>query len=210
MPRFVRHSTILVLLVSVTVALGLLGCDQDKDKNKNKSASDIASLSRKQLDQVKATFNAGGSGPRVIAFFSSGCAACDTGSAALQKTLATLDGPITLLAVWEPIFDKDPAPTRKLLGNITDRRVLQLWDPDHVISDEMRASEVAHPGSLPQARTRTNNVDSGIMYDTVVIFPAGARWEATLPAPEYLEVGLEAILPKVREHLAKLINQPPG
>ncbi|HEY0477870.1 MAG TPA: hypothetical protein VGD37_10110 [Kofleriaceae bacterium] len=208
MPRFVYHSTILVPLASAIVALGLLGCDQDKGENKPES--DIASLSRKQLEKVKATFNTGVSGPRVIVFFSSGCAACDTGSAALQKALAILDGPITLFAVWEPIFDKDPPPTRKLLGNITDRRILQLWDPDHVLSDEMRASEVAHPGSLPQARTRTNNVDSGIMYDTVAIFPAGARWETTLPAPEYLEVGLEAILPKVREHLANLINQPPS
>ena len=40
------------------------------------------------------------------------------------------------------------------------------------------------------------------MYDTVAIFPAGSRWEKTLPAPEYLEVGLEAILPKVRDRLA--------
>jgi hypothetical protein len=76
-----------------------------------------------------------------------------------------------------------------------------------VISDETRASDVAHPGSLPQARTRTDSVNSGIVYDTVAIFPAGIRWDATLPAPEYLEVGLEAILPQVRDRLANLIAQ---
>ena len=201
MPRFVSASTLLAALVALSVGLGLAGC------NKTKAETSIVSLSRDKLDDVKATFNAGASGPRVVVFFSSGCAACDTGSAALQKMLATLGGPVTLLAVWEPIFDKDPAPTRKLLDNITDRRVHQLWDPSHVMSDEMRASEVAHPGSLPQARTRTNSVDSGIMYDTVAIFPAGSRWEATLPGPGYLDVGLEAILPQVREHLAKLIGR---
>lgn len=205
MRRLVRASTVLAVLIGMPVALRLAGCGKDKDK----AEAGAPILSRDQLDSVKTAFNAGVSGPRVIVFFSSGCAACDTGSAALQKMLATLEGPVTLLAVWEPIFDKDPAPTRKLLGNITDRRVHQVWDPDHIISGEMRASEVAHPGSLPQARTRTNSVDSGIMYDTVAIFPAGARWETTLPEPEYLDVGLEAILPKVRDRLATSITQSP-
>jgi hypothetical protein len=39
------------------------------------------------------------------------------------------------------------------------------------------------------------------MPDYVAIFRPGDRWAATLPAPEYLEVGLEAILPQVRERL---------
>lgn len=198
-----RSSTVLALSAALSVVVGLVACDNDR------SEVSIPSLSHDKLDDVKAAFNAGIAGPRVIVFFSSGCAACDTGSAALQRTLATLEGPVTLLAVWEPIFDKDPAPTRKLLSNITDRRVHQLWDPQHIISDEMRASEVAHPGSLPQARTRTNNVDGGIMYDTVVIFPAGQRWGTTLPPSEYLEVGLEAILPQMRDHLAKLMAHTP-
>jgi hypothetical protein len=201
MRRLVRASTVLALLIGLPVALGLAGCAR------NKAEAVFPRLSRDRLDDVKTAFNADASGPRVIVFFSSGCAACDTGSAALQKTLATLEGTVTLLAVWEPILATDPAPTNKLLGNITDRRVRQLWDPGHIMSDEMRASEVAHPGSPPQARTRTDSVDSGIMYDTVAIFPAGVRWEATLPAPEYLEVGLEAILPKVHDHLARLMTQ---
>lgn len=188
------------LVIIGPVALGLAGCDKEE-----KAEIVDPRLSRDKLGDVKTAFNADVAGPRVIVFFSSGCAACDTGSAALQKTLTTLEGPVTLLAVWEPIVATDPAPTTKLLGNITDRRVRQLWDPDHIMSDEMRASELAHPGSAPQARTRTNSVDSGIMYDTVAIFPAGARWEATLPAPEYLEVGLEAILPKVHDHLVRLM-----
>jgi hypothetical protein len=142
----------------------------------------------------------------MIVFFSSGCAACDKGSAALQKMLDKLDGSVTVLAVWEPISDTDPPPTSKLLANIKDPRVHQLWDPDHIMSDEMRASELAHPGSPPQAPTRTNASADGIMYDTVAIFSPGMRWEKTLPAPEYLEVGLEAILQAVHDHLAKIVS----
>lgn len=170
----------------------------------NREPNTPAPLSRDKVTDLRAAFNAGAAGPRVVVFFSSGCAACDTGSRALQKTLETIDGPVTIIGVWEPIFETDPAPTPKLFGNIKDARVHQVWDPDHIMSDEMRASEVAHPGSPPQARTRTNNVDTGIMYDTVAIYRPGTRWETTLPAPDYLEVGLEAILPQIRDQIAAM------
>jgi hypothetical protein len=165
------------------------------------SPPSLAPLTRDGLPSVRAAFNAGAAGPRAIVFFSSGCAACDTGSRALADALATIPRPVTLLAVWEPIAADDPPPTPNLIANLPDPRVRQLWDPAHLMSDEMRASEVAHPGSPRQARTRTDNADAGIMYDTVALFAPGARWEATLPAPDYLEVGLAAIIVDVREKL---------
>jgi hypothetical protein len=191
-------------LGAAIAVFGFIGCHGD-----SKAASPVPPLSRDNLGTVRSAFNDGASGPRVVVFFSSGCAACDTGSAALEKMLRTLQGSVTVLAVWEPIFDQDPSPTSKLLGNITDARVHQLWDPDHIMSDEMRASEVSHPGSPPQARTRTNSASDGIMYDTVAIFPAGARWDTALPVPEYLDVGLEAILPDVHDRLARMLSSPP-
>jgi hypothetical protein len=182
------------ILSLVVVAILVSACDRNPK-------APLSALSRNKLSDLRAAFNADTAGPRVVVFFSSGCAACDTGSRALQNTLETLNGPLTVIGVWEPIFETDPAPTQKLFGNIKDARVHQVWDPDHIMSDEMRASELAHPGSLPQARTRTNSVDTGGMYDTVAIFRPGARWEVTLPSPDYLEVGLEAILPQVRDRI---------
>lgn len=196
--RWLESSLSLVAVTGAIVVVGVADCHSD-----GTAASAISAISR---DDVKSAFNAAVPGPRMIVFFSSGCAACDTGSAALQRMLQTLDGPMTVLAVWEPIFDTDRPPTPKLLGNINDARVRQLWDPGHIVSDEMRASELAHPGSPSQARTRTSSMPDGIMYDTVAIFPPGSRWETTLPAPEYLEVGLEAILPDVHDRLAKIVG----
>lgn len=161
-----------------------------------------AACSGPGLESEQAFFNRDASGPRMIVFFSSGCAACDAGSAALQQTLATLPGPLAVIGVWEPIFPDDPPPSRRLLANLSDPRVHQLWDPRHLMSAAMRAAELAHPGSPGQARTRTNDDPDGIMYDTVVIFRPGARWGATLPPPDYLAVGLAASLPAVREQLA--------
>jgi hypothetical protein len=164
----------------------------------------LAPLSREGLDEVRTVFNGRGSGPRMLVFFSSGCASCDTGSAALEEMLGRLDAPATVLAVWEPISASDPPPTGHMLGNLKDRRVHQIWDPSHIMSDEMRAAEFAHPGSLPQARTRTDSSPDGIMYDTAAIFARGARWDTTLPAPSYLEVGVEAILPDLHAQLAAM------
>jgi hypothetical protein len=83
----------------------------------NREPNTPAPLSRDKVNDLRAAFNAGAAGPRVVVFFSSGCAACDTGSRALQKTLETIDGPVTIIGVWEPIFETDPAPTPKLFGN---------------------------------------------------------------------------------------------
>ncbi len=184
--------------LGLLVIAGLAGCSSDK------AELALPSLSREKLDRVRDTFNAGDAGARLIVFFSSGCASCETGSAALQKMLDTFDGPVTVFAVWGPISDSDPAPTARLLGNLTDKRVHQLWDPDHIISDEMRASELAHPGSHPQARTRTNSEPTGIMFETVALFRPGARWDSTLPAADYLEVRLKAALPEVLRRLVAM------
>jgi hypothetical protein len=112
--------------------------------------------------------------------------------------LESMTGPVTVFAVWEPIEPTDPPPTSHMLGHLTDARVHQLWDPDHRMSDEMRRAELAFPASPPQARTRTGSASNGIMYDTVAIFPAGARWADTLPAPDYLEVSVDKVLPDLR------------
>jgi len=177
-----RTATMLTLLV-ISVAAG---CDRSEPR--------LAPLTREHLDDVKTVFNGGTGGPRMVIFFSSGCAACDTASAALNERLGRLDLSTTVLAVWEPIKPADPPPTAHMVGNLKDKRILQLWDPSHIMSDEMRAAELAHPGSPSQARTRTDSSPTGIMYDTAGLFAPSARWDATLPAPDYLEVGVEAIL----------------
>jgi hypothetical protein len=51
-----------------------------------------------------------------------------------------------------------------------------------------------------------NKDPDGILYDTAVIFPAGSRWETTLPAPVYFDGGLAAKLEEIRAELAELIG----
>src|SRR5690242_12124712 len=113
------------------VVLALAACSTSGSSDKAPR-----SLTRETLPSLKDTFNAGADRPRAIIFFSSGCAACDTGSAALEEMLEKFPTPITVIAVWEPVMATDPPPTRHMLGNLRDSRVHQVWDPNHIISDE--------------------------------------------------------------------------
>lgn len=180
----------------------------ERDAHRHAPQPILTPLTRENVGQIRKVFNAGSRGPRLVVFFSSGCSACDEGSAALQEVFEQVDGPATVLAVWEPISPSDPLPTNRMIGNLRDRRVHQLWDPEHVMSDEMRASEAAHPSSIPQARLRMDKQDSGILYDTVALFAPGARWEATLPAPVYLDGGLAAVLDEVHRRLDAMTREP--
>jgi hypothetical protein len=115
-----------------------------------------------------------------------------------------LDAPVSVLAVWEPLSAGQPPPLPDVAARLHDPRVVQLWDPELVVSDALREAERAHPGAIPQARLRTGESDDGILYDTVALFPAGERSsddKRGLPSPAYLDGGLAAVLPAVRDWL---------
>lgn len=188
--------------VAAVAVLALAACGRGDAKPADPGASPpIPRVSAADLDPLRRVFNGGVDGPRVIVFFSSGCASCDTGSAALQAMLGKVERPLTVLAVWEPVSPTDPPPTPAMLDNLVDPRVHQVWDPDHVLSAQMRAAELAHPSSPPQAAARMDKRPDGLIYDTAAVFPPGTRWDSTLPAPTYLGIGLEAHLDELRAQL---------
>jgi hypothetical protein len=123
------------------------------------------------------------------------------GSSALAATLLELPQPLAVFAVWEPVLTPAGPPSPNIRAVLSDPRVLQLWDPDQLLSAEIGRAERAHPGSLPTARLRTDEREDGILYDTVLLYTDGARWQETLPAPAWLDGGLEAVLPTLRERL---------
>lgn len=157
------------------------------------------------VGNLRAAFNAGERGPRLVVFFSSACRACDEGSTLLDAMLRKLPGDLRVFAVWEPIDASDGPPPPAWLDNLTDARVTQVWDPTHVMSAELRNAEIAHPSSPPQARLRMAGRDDGILYDTAVLFPPRARWEETLPAPVYVDGGLARVLPTLADRIEQLL-----
>jgi len=75
--------------------------------------------------------------------------------------------------VWEPILPTDwRPPSGSTLRRIGDRRVLQFWDPNHLVSSNLR--ELANRNTT---LTKPDCcVQKGFHWDEALLFPAGAHW----------------------------------
>ena len=91
------------------------------------------------------------------------------------------DPKVRVFAVWLPILPTDfTPPNTSVLGRISDGRVQQFWDPDHLVAKEIAAA--ARP---PQPEPDCCEQD-GILWDLAAVYPKGARWDARLPAATFL------------------------
>jgi len=182
--------------LTLTAALLVIGCGDGKPK------CDLPDLTEEGLAAVRDAFNRDADRPRAIMFFSSACTACDTGAEAVQTMLEQRPDPLTVFAVWEPVKKGDAPPTSKMLANLQDPRVQQLWDPKNLMSMQMRLAELKS-GGPPQARARTHGDPDGVMYDTMIMFRPGKRWEDTLPLADFMEPGIEARIDAAIEELER-------
>lgn len=81
-----------------------------------------------------------------------------------------------VFVVWEPILATDfMPPSRGTLQRISDSRVQQYWDEDHVLAKRM-AKDARPPQPKPECCE-----NDGILWDLVAVYAKGAKWEATLP-----------------------------
>jgi hypothetical protein len=114
-----------------------------------------------------------------------------------------------VFVVWDPVLSSvRTPPAGKVLDLLTDQRIRQLWDPDHRMSSAMRGVVDAAGAPISQARLRTEESESGILYDTIVLFSPGPRWAARLPAPVYMDGGFEAKKAELQQRLRALAAAP--
>ena len=113
------------------------------------------------------------------------------GASALQDALSRQPKPLTVFAVWEPVLKGDVAPTTETLAHLSDPRVTQLWDPEHLVSTAIAEGMRAHPGPLPLERQRTK---TGILWDAVVVYAPRTTWDTTLPAPLWLDGDVDDVI----------------
>lgn len=91
---------------------------------------------------------------------------------------------LSVYVVWEPILPADwRRPTTRSLARIPDSRVTQLWDPHHLIADELRRA-VESNGQLSKPSCCVNHDH---FWDMAAIFPPGARANGTLPSPVFFD-----------------------
>jgi hypothetical protein len=83
-------------------------------------------------------------------------------------------GKLTVLVVWEPILPSDwSRPTRPVMARIPDSRVIQFWDKDHLIAEQLSK----------QLRTKEPTCcrHSGTLWDLVALYSNGTNWNESEP-----------------------------
>ena len=100
---------------------------------------------------------------------------------------------LTVLVVWEPILASDwSRPTRPVLARISDPRVEQFWDKDHLIAKRLdQQLSTSQPNCCRHA---------GTLWDVVALYPQGVQWGGSQP------VFIDGAVVKVEAELAKQLS----
>jgi len=97
---------------------------------------------------------------------------------------------LTILVVWEPILASDwSRPTRPVLARVSDPRVRQFWDKDHLIAKQLdQQLSSVQPKCCRHA---------GTLWDVAALYPKGVQWGSSQPA------FIDGAVVKVEAELAK-------
>ena len=107
---------------------------------------------------------------------------------------------VSAFVVWEPILVTDwKKPGGSVLRRITDSRVKQVWDSQHLIAKQL-AKDAHAPQPEPECCTR-----DGILWDLVTVYAPDATWTDRMPpavlfngAVVHLEDEIEATIRKLQ------------
>ena len=87
---------------------------------------------------------------------------------------------MAVFAVWEPMLPTDQSPpTSGALGRLSDRRVRQYYDAEHVLAKRLK-TEARSPQPIPDCCTR-----QGVLWDLIAVYPAGVAWTDKLPVATF-------------------------
>jgi hypothetical protein len=87
------------------------------------------------------------------------------------------DVPVSVLAIWEPMLPTDlSAPTTGTLARLSDKRVRQFYDADHLFAKRLKL-DAQPPQPIPDCCTRRD-----ILWDLMAIYPSGPTWTDRIPA----------------------------
>ena len=127
------------------------------------------------------------------------------GASALQEMLSELKGKrLRVFAVWEPVIATDVAPpTTGVLSRLSDPRAIQYWDKSRVLSGLLVRTALRKWKDFPGVEEMK---EDSVVWDCVLIFPAGQRWEKEPPRPEFADCPVVNVIEGARSHL----SGPPG
>ncbi len=81
--------------------------------------------------------------------------------------------------MWLPILGTDRlAPGTFILRRLSDGRVSQYWDPEHLV-----AKQLARDARSPQP-VQDCCVQADILWDLAAVYPPGNKWEERMPVAD--------------------------
>lgn len=87
-------------------------------------------------------------------------------------------------------------PTRPVLSRLSDKRVIQFWDKDHLIAHELSA--------LLQTKEPKCCRYSGTLWDLVALYPKDTNWKGSEPA--YIDGPVYKIEAELQSQTSKLLQ----
>jgi hypothetical protein len=102
---------------------------------------------------------------------------------------------VRVLVVWESMLPTDWArPSGMVQSRISDLRVSQFWDKDHVIAKAM--DKQLSPSLQPSCCRR-----NGVLWDLAAFYPAEMQWANA--EPQFIDGPVVAIPHQVQQRLSK-------
>ena len=152
------------------------------------------------LAPLKQQFNADTSRARVLALFSPTCGGCLYGAQALQheaRANPKLGGNVQLLVVWMPMLETDnEREAQKSARRFDFPGARHFYDGERRIGSNLMKEQFPNairdaleilPGNHPQREMLEARKDlppeKMPMWDALLVFPPGTRWEQRIPAP---------------------------
>ena len=125
------------------------------------------------------------------------------GASAMQAVMDEAGDPaIRAFIVWEPVILTDLAPpTSFVLARFSDTRGSQFYDEGRLLSALLRESGApGSPGETAAGDREAFGADE-IVWDHVLVYPPGARWETGLPRPAFSGGPVVSVIGRVRQTL---------
>ena len=116
------------------------------------------------------------------------------GASALAQLLHDHPSPsLRLFVVWEPVLAIDRAPPAAPPPELADARAELYWDPSKLVSRALMAGGPRDPGY--------DVTPNGTIWDTLVVFAPGARWDAAPPAHAHAGSDVVDDVPRIASEL---------
>jgi hypothetical protein len=161
-------------------------------------------IAQQSLSQFTQAFDRYPNAERVVLLMSPTCPVCLAGSSAFDRILAGHPrDDIRVFAVWEPILPADwSRPNTQVLARLSDPRVVQVWDKDHLLAGLMEKDTT---GLHPSCCNR-----NGVWWDVIAAYPPASKWTASAPAPDLLNGTIIRTAPELKAQLDKRSSLPVG